>query len=284
MNGCETDSLNDKETPILFGLSLDDFCTMVCVKMNNLVYWCIEGQIPDIWGLKRMSASLPHLTARLLRCSQYGNCGIFATTVVDGASLERVLSTDAYRRRYDYAKLICNVAEGVRDMLSAGIVHGDIKPPNIMVSATGEIKFVDFGFCRSVHKAAQLYIRGSTQLRTGSPFYVPPENEPDRTANPEKTFVWQIAMIMLRVLFGDQHMVPIWDETEQGLWGIPHFANRQQFDWARKRICNEQIRSRLMPLKTRTILTQLLVEVLQWEPEARLSLHLFIHCLQTYNQ
>ena len=54
-------------------------------------------------------------------------------------------------------------------MHSQGIVHRDIKPENIMLSATGELKLIDFGLSKRQ--------QGDKKLKTiaGTPYYMAPE-------------------------------------------------------------------------------------------------------------
>ena len=51
-------------------------------------------------------------------------------------------------------KWILGVAEGLRDMHSKGLVHGDVKPGNIVITSTNEAKLIDFagnGFSERYH-------------------------------------------------------------------------------------------------------------------------------------
>jgi len=54
-------------------------------------------------------------------------------------------------------------------MHSQGIVHRDIKPENIMLSASGELKLIDFGLSKRQ--------QGDKKLKTiaGTPYYMAPE-------------------------------------------------------------------------------------------------------------
>jgi adenylate cyclase len=66
-----------------------------------------------------------------------------------------------------YAIQIC---AGLEDAHSHGIVHGDLKPENVMILADGRAKIMDFGLARF---AAQGSI-GQDAI-TGTPFYLAPE-------------------------------------------------------------------------------------------------------------
>jgi serine/threonine protein kinase len=43
-----------------------------------------------------------------------------------------------------------NVLEGIDYMHSNGYIHRDIKPANIMINDNGDVKIIDFGYCRKV--------------------------------------------------------------------------------------------------------------------------------------
>lgn len=77
---------------------------------------------------------------------------------------ENQVFTEEFAR--DYMKKLLGACH---HMHAQGIVHRDIKPENIMISATGELKLIDFGLSKRQE--------GQKKLKTiaGTPYYMAPE-------------------------------------------------------------------------------------------------------------
>ena len=55
-----------------------------------------------------------------------------------------------------------------------GLVHRDLKPGNIMISRTGEVKIMDFGIAKAT---SNLYKTTAADVTKGTPVYMSPEHE-----------------------------------------------------------------------------------------------------------
>src|SRR6266850_4151725 len=62
-------------------------------------------------------------------------------------------------------------ADGLRKAHASNVIHRDIKPGNLMLSDSGELKILDFGIAKLRDAAKDL--TGETVL--GTPFYMSPE-------------------------------------------------------------------------------------------------------------
>jgi eukaryotic-like serine/threonine-protein kinase len=99
--------------------------------------------------------------------------------LVDGSSLAEVLavgSLDPART----AAVIGQVAAGLQAAHSAGVVHRDVKPANVLISRDGRVKIADFGIASAVGSAS---ITGSGML-AGTPAYLAPEQVTGGSATP----------------------------------------------------------------------------------------------------
>ena len=96
----------------------------------------------------KSAAALNHPNiAHIYEIGKSGDINFIAMEYVEGATLSRIIrssSTDLAKR----LKYLQHVAEGLSKAHSAGIVHRDIKPDNIMVTNDGHVKILDFGLAK----------------------------------------------------------------------------------------------------------------------------------------
>jgi serine/threonine protein kinase len=82
------------------------------------------------------------------------------------------------------------VAAGLAHMHRRGVCHADLKPNNIMLSKSGEVKIIDFGLA---------WIRGEPKGRVqGTPEYMAPEQAKHGTVN-ELTDIYNFGATMYRL-------------------------------------------------------------------------------------
>lgn len=94
---------------------------------------------------------------------------------------------------------VCRALEGAH---AAGIVHRDIKPPNIFLHAVGDsitVKTCDFGIAKLLDYGESLTATGSV---LGSPLYMAPEQFRDSKGVDERSDVWSVAMTLYHALAG----------------------------------------------------------------------------------
>ncbi len=108
---------------------------------------------------------------------------------VDGVSLENRRPDSVA----DAVAIFRQVAEGLAHMHASGYVHADMKPNNIVVTDSGDVKVIDLG---------QSCVSGTVKERIqGTPDYIAPEQVHRRAITP-KTDVYNLGATMYWVLTG----------------------------------------------------------------------------------
>ena len=113
----------------------------------------------------RAIAALSH--PNILAIHDFGNEGGFSysvTELLEGETLRTALARGplASRRAFEIGAA---VAEGLSAAHSRGIVHRDVKPDNIFLTAHGAVKILDFGLVRTSERS--LDATGSEQAAAG---------------------------------------------------------------------------------------------------------------------
>jgi hypothetical protein len=92
--------------------------------------------------------------------------------------------------------LICGIALGMKFVHSKGIIHGDLKPSNILVSARGEALMSDFGVSRVELNDYTL------SLDAGTVNYAAPERFIEDAIHTRQVDVWAFGLVMYEILTG----------------------------------------------------------------------------------
>ena len=117
----------------------------------------------------RLLATLDHPNiVSITTAEKQENVFFIVMEYVQGDTLEELIGGGAMdvRRALDFARQAC---EAVRHAHGQGVIHRDLRPPNMLVSRAGVLKVADFGTSRFLEIAA----RGTTVI--GSPAYMAPE-------------------------------------------------------------------------------------------------------------
>ncbi len=118
----------------------------------------------------RLLAALDHPNiVRIVTAEKQENVFFIVMDFVPGETLEDVVSRDGaldVALALDYT---CQISNAVDHAHRQGVLHRDLRPSNILVADTGQLKVADFGTSRFLEIAAH----GSTVI--GSPPYMAPE-------------------------------------------------------------------------------------------------------------
>ncbi len=95
-----------------------------------------------------------------------------AMELITGGDLAKRIERDGVVPVEEAIRLMIGCCEGLTALHTAGLVHRDIKPGNIFITAAGEPKIGDFGLARKVSGADRMTVTG---VSWGTPSYMAPE-------------------------------------------------------------------------------------------------------------
>ena len=107
----------------------------------------------------------------------------------------RILNPITEGEAIDYLKRIAN-ALGV--IHGEGILHRDLKPPNIMVREDGQIVLIDFGLAKNLHSGTRSTAAG---VLRGSPYYMSPEQAQGEELD-SRSDLYSLGVIFFEMLTG----------------------------------------------------------------------------------
>lgn len=122
------------------------------------------------------------LDSRILEVYEFGKingCFFVSLEYFEGRTLAEILRAEHTlepKRAARYAAEICDQLQTLHSFLSeidgrkTAVVHGDIKPSNIQLSAADELRLLDFGIAKVITETHNL-----TRHNLGSPSYCSPE-------------------------------------------------------------------------------------------------------------
>jgi serine/threonine-protein kinase len=108
---------------------------------------------------------------RVLDCGADGKRLYVVTELVDGIDLKRILARSGALPLPHAFEGAIQVARGLQALHDAGIVHRDVKSPNVLVDRQGGFRLLDFDLAERVEDAA----RGGAVSVQGTPEYMSPE-------------------------------------------------------------------------------------------------------------
>lgn len=126
-----------------------------------------------------------------------GEIAYMAMEFVEGVELRDLLTSGRPLPVAQAISIAAQVAEGLAYAHERGIVHRDIKPPNIMVTPGGSVKIADFGIARM--RASQSLTQ--TGMMLGSPKYMSPEHVLGKRAD-QRGDIFSLGIILYEMLTG----------------------------------------------------------------------------------
>jgi FixJ family two-component response regulator/predicted Ser/Thr protein kinase len=93
---------------------------------------------------------------------------------------------------------VARIAEGLAAVHAQGILHRDLKPPNIMLREDGQVVLIDFGLARTLGHGTKSTRAG---VLRGSPYYMSPEQAQGLDLDP-RSDLYSLGVIFYEMLTG----------------------------------------------------------------------------------
>jgi serine/threonine-protein kinase len=118
---------------------------------------------------------------------------------VEGPTLRDLLATGPLPLG-GLVEVILDVLLGLDAAHAAGIVHRDLKPDNVIVTALGRAKLLDFGIAKLAERPG---VRTATGTMLGTPHYMAPEQITGATCD-ARTDVYALGVLMFELVTGER--------------------------------------------------------------------------------
>jgi serine/threonine-protein kinase len=152
------------------------------VSMNRLVaVKILHGKLASSERFLERFVREAHLAARLshnnvVQAIDVGSAGplhYFVMELVEGQTIRKRLDAGEVFEEREAVDIVLQVAQALGHAHRRGLIHRDVKPSNIVLTADGVAKLADLGLARSEDDAAA--VRSERGLTFGTPHYIAPE-------------------------------------------------------------------------------------------------------------
>jgi eukaryotic-like serine/threonine-protein kinase len=149
----------------------------------------------------------PHVLAPLGWAAE-DDVALIAMELVAGGSLRDLLAREGHLPRPLVALLLGQLLDALTAVHQRGVVHGDVKPANLLIRAGARphLLLADFGVATRVRDAVRLVGDGPE----GTPAYLPPERLAGADPHPSQD-VYAAGLVARRLLAGPSPLLTLCD-------------------------------------------------------------------------
>ncbi len=122
-------------------------------------------------------------------------CNNLGTMIGESYETEKPSRTLGLDKAVDYTRQILS---GISRLHFSSLIHRDIKPFNILVTDTDQVKICDFGLSKLRHES----MKGHRSLKVGSPYYAPPEQEEHPDSVDFSADLYAVGVMLYRMVTG----------------------------------------------------------------------------------
>ncbi|MET0227215.1 MAG: protein kinase [Actinomycetes bacterium] len=145
----------------------------------------------------RAAGRLEHPSiARVLDLGEHDGRPYLVMELLEGESLATRIDRAGPMPPDEAARVVAAVADALKAAHAAGVVHRDVKPGNVFLTSTGEVKVLDFGIAWCAHDAAL-----TTGELLGTAAYLAPERVLGHRATPAAD-IYALGVVLYELLAG----------------------------------------------------------------------------------
>lgn len=178
---------------------------MVAIKVAASAYDPADAAgVDDDAGLIHEAQLLEGIRhEHVVRARAYGNTpgrGFLVLDFIEGDRLDEIVSVDL---EPPIERIVRTLVGTVADLHRDGIVHGDLKPTNVLVDPVGRPTLIDFGLARAAAEDQGILPRLAAKLRAGGTYgYLAPELRTDSVRRPptKRSDVFSLATILAELI------------------------------------------------------------------------------------
>ena len=124
----------------------------------------------------------------------------FVMEFVDGPTVEQLLKMPGGLSQQRSLEIIRDVARALDCAHSAGIIHRDVKPGNILVHSDGTAKLADLGLAREIERTDAAITQLGAAM--GSPHYISPEQVRGDASLDGRTDIYSLGATLYHMIVG----------------------------------------------------------------------------------
>ncbi|PIE03740.1 MAG: hypothetical protein CSA81_00755 [Acidobacteria bacterium] len=128
---------------------------------------------------------------------QWRDVSYFTMELVEGKTLKEFIESETRSSLEQNLLLFTRICEGIKAAHDQGVIHRDLKPQNIIITADGTPKILDFGIARRYTGQSK------KQGVSGSPKYMAPEQILNEDMDP-RTDIYALGIIMYYLFTGKE--------------------------------------------------------------------------------
>jgi serine/threonine-protein kinase len=131
-------------------------------------------------------------------------CAYLVLELLEGETLDERLERAGGRIALeDFARIFEELMSAIAAVHAAGVVHRDLKPQNVFIAATGEVKLLDFGTARILDRAAGYPISAEGLVVGTASFMSPEQAMGSRDEVDAQSDVWSLGAMIFTLLSGE---------------------------------------------------------------------------------